>query len=289
MAETTLSDLITEVADAFGAYRSGTADSGTTTTVVDEAALYEADDYWIGHYVYITEDAGGASAAPEGEERPITDYSQSDAELTVSPAFSAAVDADDTFEILPLRRDTIKRAINRAIEHADAWRVQETDSTTVTIASDDYDYSLPSDLVQLSQVWTRDDTDEGWVEVSPNQWRVSGTPGSQVLYFDTLADLGDGDTIRLEYMAYPSTLDDDTDTLDMGEPGERSLVDFIVNYALYWLFSNAAARAPTAETFRPYLTLADYRSERAQQIKERTGRQRPPGRVHGPYPPRSIG
>lgn len=286
MAETTLADLISDVADAFGKYRKGTVSSdSSTTTLIDSDSLIEQDDYWIGQYAYILTDAGGASAAPEGEERAITDYDQSDHKATVSPAFTASVSEDDVYEILPLRRDQITRAVNQAIRHADVWFTETTNSTAVSLDTEDYDYSLPSDCVQLHQMWVRDDTDEKWVEVSPNQYRVA----NGVLYFDSFDGMDDGHTVRLEYLARPSTMSDDTDTLGLGEPEERECVDFVVNYALYWLHRNQASQAPKAETFRPHLTLAEYQKNEANKIKQEAGHRRPAGRVHGAFPARSLG
>jgi hypothetical protein len=286
MAETTLADLISDVADAFGKYRKGTVSSdSSTTTLIDEDSLIEPDDYWIGNYVYILTDAGGGSAAPEGEERAITDYDQGDHKATVSPAFTASVSEDDVYEVLPLRRSQIQRAVNQAIKHADKWFAETTNTSAVTVDTEDYDYSLPSNVVQLQQMWTRDDTDEQWVEVPGNQWHVA----NGVLYFDNFDGMDDGHTIRLEYLARPSTMSDDTDTLGLGEPEERECVDFIVNYALYWLHRNAASEARGGEAFRPHLTLAEYQKQEADKIKQQAGHRRPAGRVHGAFPPRSLG
>lgn len=290
MAAKTLADLIEEVADALGHYKQGTADATSDTDeIVDAEGLYEPDDYWVGHYAYILTDAGGASAAPEGEERPVTDYDQSAATLTVSPAFTAAVGNGDTYELMPLPRSAIKRAINRAIGHADRWFKTVTDTTTITLDTDDYDYALPSDVIHLVQVWLRDDTDDPWREVSPQMWRVSGEPGSMVLYFDAFEGMDDGYTVRLEYTAYLDTLDSDSDGLGVGEAAERSCVDFIVNYALYWLYAKMSAAAPQSDAFRSYLTLAEYRRDAANEIRERTGRHLPAGRIHGRRLGRSRG
>ena len=280
MAETTLADIIEDVADAFGHYQKGTVSSdSSTTTLIDEDNLIEPDDFWIGHYVYIL------SGGPSGQERPITDYDQGDHKCTVSPAFGSSISSDDTYEVLPLRREEIKRAVNRAIEHADAWYAETTNTSAVTIDDEDWDYSLPSDVVQLQQMWTRDDTDERWLEIPPNQWRVL----NGVLYFDSFQNIGDGDTVRLEYLSRIATMSDDTDTLGLGEPEERECVDFVVNYALHWLARKKAYADPTGESFRPYLTLAEYSKQDYQQIKREAGRKRPAGRIHGAYPPRSLG
>jgi hypothetical protein len=179
MAAKTRAQLLADIADQYGNYLSITPTSGSTTTVVDTADLYQPDDYWVNHYAYVLTDAGGASAAPEGEERAITDFVQSTYTLTVAPAFSAAVAAGDTVELLPLQRSVYERAINNAVEAAaETWPVIAVDTSTVTKAANDYDYTLPTDIVRLLSVWYRDDTDEPFVRLK-GHWRVTGTPGAQ--------------------------------------------------------------------------------------------------------------
>jgi hypothetical protein len=197
----TLADLLESVASQFGDYLSSDATGGSTSTIQDTAAFLEVDDYWIGKYVYITEDAGGAGAAPEGEERAIVDYSQEDQELTVDPVFTAAVGAGDSFEILPERRAHIIRKINDAIREAHGhWLVTKTDTTTITLATDDFAYTLPTDVVELMEVLTRGDTDEPYSAVPPRYYWITGTPGAEELHFRRGAwshRLSVGDTLML--------------------------------------------------------------------------------------------
>lgn len=274
MAAKTRADLVQEVARRYGNYRQLTASGGSTTTIVDSDGLYEPDDYWVGHYATIVTDAGGESAAPEGEERPVTDYVQSTTTLTVGPAFSAAVADGDTFELLTARRADIIAAINAGVRAAgETWLVPTVDTSTVTIADDDYDYNLPSGLVRLLTVAVRDDTDEAYRFVGGHQWRVSGTPGGpQELLFDTLNGLAAGDTIRLEYLARPSELSADSSSLGLGEPAERELVQFVVQWAVYWLHDQAASRDVNAPGFRGHITLAQYHQERAERMRAMASR-----------------
>lgn len=73
---------------------SGTADSGTTTTMVD-AALTEADtDYWKGSYIVFT------SGTLLGQTRLITGFTPATDTMTFSPATTVAV-STHTYEILP--------------------------------------------------------------------------------------------------------------------------------------------------------------------------------------------
>lgn len=284
MAAKTRADLVEEVARRFGNYRQLTASGGSTTTVVDADGLYEPDDYWVGHYAYIVTDAGGASAAPEGEERPVTDYVRSTATLTVDPAFSAAVASGDTYELLTARRADIVAAINAGVRAAgETWLVPTVDTSTVTIAEDDYDYNLPSGLVRLLTVAVRGGTDEAYRFVGGQQWWVSGTPGGpQVLLFDTLNGLEAGDTIRLEYLARPSELSSDSTSLGLGEPAERELVEFVIHWALYWLHDQVASRDVDAPGFRGHITQAQYHQERAERMRMAASRWHGRGTVRTP-------
>lgn len=72
----------------------GTADSGTTTTMVD-AARTEADDFWNGQLLVFT------SGSNAGLARVITDFTASSDTVTFSPALPNAVSAADAYEIAP--------------------------------------------------------------------------------------------------------------------------------------------------------------------------------------------
>jgi hypothetical protein len=290
MAAKTRADLIAEVARRFSFYMTGTASGGSTTTIVDSDGLYAPDDYYNGHYAYILTDAGGAGAAPQGEQRPVTDYVQSTKTLTVAPAFSAAVAAADVYELLPVGRMEIIAAINAGVRAAgETWLIPKTDDSTIDLAAGDYDYSLPAALARMLNVWTRSATDEAWQPLDGRLWWVQGTPGAQVLEFKNIDALDADDTIRIEYLARPSELSTDAGTLGIGEPAETELVQFVVAEALFWLHDQAASRAPEAATFRPHLTQAQYYAEQAQAIKQAARGFRGRGTLHGPRWPRSRG
>ena len=290
MAEKTRGELVAEVARRFGFYAAGTATGGLATTLEDTGGLYAPDDYWNGHYLYIVEDAGGAGAAPEGEERPVTDYVQSTATLTVSPAFSAAVASGDTYEVLAVRRADLIAMINSAIRMAgETWLVSKVDDSTINLVDGDYDYDLPTDLARLLCVWVREDAAEAWVPVAGRMYRVAKTPGGQELVFDTLDGLLDEDTVRLEYLARPSELATDAGTMGVGEPAEVELVECVVAGALFLLHDQAASGAPEAVGFRAHLTQAQYWKEEMERIRGRAGRFHGRGTVRGARWARSRG
>lgn len=290
MAEKTRAELVAEVSRRLGFYLRGTATAGSTTTVVDTDNLLALDNFWVGHYVYLVEDAGGAGAAPEGEERVVTGYVRSTATLTIAPAFTAAAAAGDTYELLALRRADVVAALNGAIRASgETWLVYQVDDATVTIADDDYDYDLPVDVARLLAVWARDATDEPWMRVRGEAWQVAKTPGAQELVFGTLAGLGAGDLIRLEYMARVAEMATDAAVLGVGEPAEREMVDFVVAYALFLLHDQAASASGGGAGYRGHLTQAQYWREEAGRVKASAGRFGGRGTVHGKRWARSRG
>ena len=108
------------------AVASGTADSGTTTTLVD-AALTQDESHWNGAWLVITD---GTLA---GQARKILSFTASSDTITVDRAFTAAV-ATHTYEIWPA--DFPDYMANTQIEtdgrvHAD---VKEWDGTVATIS-----------------------------------------------------------------------------------------------------------------------------------------------------------
>lgn len=74
----------------------GVADAGSDADTIIDDTLTQIDDYWIGALVTII---SAGDAAPEGETSICTAFAAATDEVTVNPAFSAAVDADDTFII----------------------------------------------------------------------------------------------------------------------------------------------------------------------------------------------
>lgn len=266
MSVFTRADLVAEIGRRYGFYRKITATGGSVTTIISTSGLYETDDAHIGKFAYVLTDVGGASAAPEGQERPITDYVQSTATLTVDPAFTVAVANGDIIELLNVRRDSIENTINASIRTAgNAWLVLTTDDSTITIAEDDYDYTLPTDVVRLLGVYTRDATDDPWKRLV--HWRVAKTPGAQELVFDNLDGMDAGHLIRLEYLARPSQPSTDTGTLGVGEPAEAEMVEYIIAQSLYLLHEQNASAEVNASGFRGHLTLAQYWREAAEAIK----------------------
>lgn len=173
---------------------SGTVDSGSTTTIVD-AARTEDNDRWSGKWAYIDTDAGGAHAAPEGQERRISDFTASNDTITVDTAFTAETAIGDTYSI----REKFSRAayivgINHGIrEGARAFGTVTVDETIV-ICSDKMNYTLPGTPTFVYQVWIEepDSEDSGTAESgaattltdSDKSWTVNGWANYEVRIYD---------------------------------------------------------------------------------------------------------
>lgn len=184
---------------------------------------------------------------------------------------------------------TIIEAINEAIRGAEHWMVPKTDTSSVTIASETYAYALPSDLLVLLQVWARDAADDPWREVPAHMWRVEGLYGTQFLYLDSLEGLTTSTAIRLEYLTRLSELSTPSATLNIGELMEPLIVNYVVQYALHVLYEQEAAKGQAVDAFKAYSQLAQAGYQKAQQTIRGALTRRPAGRMHGPYPDRSLG
>ena len=155
--------------------------TGSTTTLVDTVGRKEVDDYWNEGTIWITEDAGGASAAPEGEFSIITDFANSTSTITFG-ALTAATAASDKYVVasplVPLQ--TMIEMINQVLYsvYIPAW-----DTTSLDTASAQTEYSLPEAVTRgnLIGVWmqTQDDANDNQPMEIKKWWVKEGGTGSQ--------------------------------------------------------------------------------------------------------------
>jgi len=132
----------------------GTADSGSTTTMVD-AVRNEADnDYWKGGLIKFT------SGTISGQTRSITGFTAATDTLTFEPATTQAV-GTNTYELLPFGRADLLAATQASIDatEADTNELQVDDypttlatlatATALTTAQNDLDIITGADGVNL--------------------------------------------------------------------------------------------------------------------------------------------
>ena len=72
----------------------GTADATSTDILMVDAALVEADDFWIGHTLtFLT------GAANDGESRLVTDFDNATYTITVASAFTSTIGVGDDYAL----------------------------------------------------------------------------------------------------------------------------------------------------------------------------------------------
>src|SRR3990167_3649802 len=161
----TLFDITYELSNELKQTTRGTATGGSTTTILDSverAVATEVDDLWNGGTAWILYDAGGAGAAPQGEYGYISDFANTGGVITLRTALTTALASGDEYAIANLRYplQVLIQNINAAL-----GIIEKVDKTTVVIAADQTEYSLPSDVLSLKEVWIQandDANDNDW-------------------------------------------------------------------------------------------------------------------------------
>ena len=95
-----------------------TGGSTTSAVVASQAYSSQSANAYDGVYIYVLTDAGGASAAPEGEQGRVTTagFTASSGTWTISPTLTAAIASGDTLQFLyGLDRTAIFNAVNRIV------------------------------------------------------------------------------------------------------------------------------------------------------------------------------
>lgn len=188
------------------------ATGGSTTTVVNgkiaDRQDRPEDNYSIDFTAVIVRDAGGASAAPEGEMQRISSYVSGTYTHTVDTAFTVAPASGDYVAIansdIPLRE--MYRAINNAL--VKVGEIPLTD-TSLTTSSNKTEYTLPvalkrEDLLRVEyQANTGDSDDNDWTHIGDYDV-LPAAPGSTALL--RIPQIVSGRTIRLTYMGVHPTV-----------------------------------------------------------------------------------
>lgn len=189
------------------AFEEFVATGGSTTTVVNgkiaDRQDRPEDNYSIDFTAIVVRDAGGASAAPEGEMQRISAYVSGTYTHTVDTAFTVAPASGDYIAIanadIPLRE--MYRAINNAL--VKIGEIPQVD-TSLTSAAQQTEYALPVALKRENLLFvefqgiTNDANDNRYIPIYDYRI-IPGAPGSTGLL--VLPQLISGRTIRLTYRA----------------------------------------------------------------------------------------
>jgi hypothetical protein len=229
----TLFDLTYELATALGVVNEGVATGGSTSSLIDTVELTQDDDFWNGGSAWVLYDAGGAGAAPQGEYSVVSDFTASSDTAALRSTLTAAIASGDRYAVAR-KRYPLNILISKINEVLLSIPIEKTDTTTITIASGQTEYSLPSDVWDLKQVLAPavgETNDNRWQEL--NDWEVqksaTGTANVLVLgrQFATDTDL------KLVYLTYHQTLRAATDKLDDTIHADRVIYNAAVGCLLW--------------------------------------------------------
>lgn len=231
----TLFDLTYELARLLGVVSEGVATGGSTSSIADTVERTEANDFWNGGTAWITYDAAGAGAAPQGEYSFVSDFANSGGVVTLRSTLTAAVASDDRYAIAGLRYP-LQLLIQKVNEVLSTIPIQKDDITTITIANEQTEYSLPSDVWDLKEVWLQTNVDDS-DDTRPSRlydWHVqkSATGTANKLILDR--QFTSGDILKLVYLANHQTLRVATDKLDDTIHVNRVLYDAAVRCLLWY-------------------------------------------------------
>jgi len=220
---TTMFNAVLELVNMLGTLRVSTATGGDTTSCLDTKRL-EKNDTWNGGSLWLITDAGGASAAPEGEWARVSDFAETGGDITIS-AVTAAIAAGDTYGISAGRYplDVLISAINNEIiKH----KIPRYDTTSLDVVAGQSEYTLPvgingNNLVGVYESTSTDSDDNQWTPLSFSvQEAATGT--QHVLVIESRS-VGTGNDIMLEYLSRLSPLYLATDVIDDIVPMARIL------------------------------------------------------------------
>jgi len=267
----TLFDLTYRLARLLGITAEGVATGGSTTTIVDTVERTEADDFWNGGTAWIVYDAAGAGAAPQGEYSYVSDFVQSTGVVTLRSTLTAAVAANDRYAIGGLRYP-LQMLIQKINETFGV--IEKTDITTIITAANQTEHSLPTDLLELKQVFigTNDDSnDNEWRKIYDWTVQKSATGTANVLVFDTQhdADLA----VKLVYLGYHQTLRVATDKLDDTIHINKVLYNAAVGCLLWYKAKVGDSDMSVNDLLNYYQPLADQMNrEFAMQLPPRSAK-----------------
>ncbi len=203
---------------------SGTATGGSKTTVVDTAALTQADDHWNSRRIYITSTTDGL--APQGEGRKIADFANSTKTITLEMALSAAVEAGDTYQIAIWPDSVYNTLIKAAIAAYSKYRPYRSTGTLATVCGTRY-YDPPTgvdlraghfieEIRYMNPATQEDYAIEGW---SPDQHQNKIDLG----YFAS-----ESKTLTVFYVIPHADFADDSDTVTVPDQDEHLIVRYVL-------------------------------------------------------------
>lgn len=236
---------------------SGTATSGSRTTIVDTSGLVQADDYWNGRKIHIQASTDGK--APQGESRKISDFSSSTHTLSLEMPLSAAVEAGDSYQIAIWPDAVYDALITAAIAAYSKYRPYRSTGVLATVCGTRY-YDPPAgvdlragdrieEIRYMNPSTLEDYPIEGW---NPDRHQNKIDLGSYA---------SDARTLTVFYVIPHADFADDSDTVTVPDQDEELVSKWV--RAQIWLLMSR-------ESFDEFGNLAPSRWSRGN-VSEETG------------------
>lgn len=184
------------------------ATGGSTTTIVDSRTQYTSDNSLVGGTAVVTRDAGGASAAPEGEFAVISAFVASTKTFTIDTLTSAVSSGDSILLATPrIKLEQMIVCVNDALTNLGTISLVDTSLTAV---ANQTEYALPVALkierlldIQFNTI-TNDSDNNQWRSILGQAEYAPAAPGSTGLLI--LPQLPAGRTIKIIYEGVHPTL-----------------------------------------------------------------------------------
>lgn len=246
-------EVSTEVDGFFDLTATDDGAAGGTTLLDDSSVAQFPDDTFNERFILIT------SGTYDGNERQVSDYTQSTGTFTVSPAFGGQILDTVTAELhWPFRPSEITRALNLAIKRTKVLFRRIEDDSTIT-RQDTYEYPVPADI-------ETGDPHELWVQANTNN---ADYPYERLLNWQYI---GDG-KIRLPYTFVSGrilrmiggkrltslTTRTSTTEIDESDTGYLVALAIAIGYEFKMNASSGKLRATYAEMVQYWLMKAESR------------------------------
>lgn len=217
---TTLFDVTLAVARKLGVLRTGTVDSGSTTTCVD-ALRTEVSNHYNGGTLFVTDTTD--DAAPKSEYARVSAFASG---TITHDELTATLAAGDKYGVMTSRfpLDIILSAINDELIN---YKAPRYDATSLDVVTAQKEYTLPAgiDKYNLLNVYeeTQDDADDP--RYVPLDFEVRpAAAGSQHTLVIQSTMITTGNDFLLEYMSWCIPLAEASDTIDESIPLPRLVV-----------------------------------------------------------------
>ena len=184
---TVLSDVVQQVVAELGFGVTGVATGGSTTTLIDTKLLDRySENYFDEGTLLVVYDAGGASAAPQGEWGVVSNFNNQNNTVTINAALTTAIAAGDVYVLASARFQLyeIIDAVNRATKETGDV---ETVNSSNTVVAAQLEYTLPAATTTVTKVeYNTIVGDANWLGLEEiTGWEVrkaaSGSAGTLVL------------------------------------------------------------------------------------------------------------